>query len=84
MKLIAFYTVAAAAFAFAFQANQTNALASAIAPSSQIQEKTLAPAKTPSSFWNVVGSKAYLGGEDGVNEPNVKPSYGDLAKAWLQ
>ncbi|MDA7614388.1 hypothetical protein N8586_04565 [Verrucomicrobiales bacterium] len=77
MKLFTFYSLAAVAcaFAFAFLANQANVSA---------QEKAPESVEVAPSFWIVVGTKAYIGGEEGVNEPSMKPSYDELATAWLQ
>jgi len=84
IKLIALSILATAACAFAFQANQANVAS----PDAVIASETIepAPVEAPAntSFWNVVGSKAYMSGESGVNEPNEKPSYDDLARAWVQ
>ena len=44
----------------------------------------MASMKANSSFWNVVGTKAYMGGEEGVDGQHVQPSYDKLAQAWLQ
>jgi hypothetical protein len=79
MKFIAFYFLAAVACAFAFLANQANALANVSA-----QEKAPESVEVAPSFWIVVGTKAYIGSEEGVNEPSMKPSYDELATAWLQ
>ncbi|MDF1788260.1 MAG: hypothetical protein P1U82_20520 [Verrucomicrobiales bacterium] len=75
MKLFTFYSLAAVACAFAFLANQANVSA---------QEKAPESVEVALSFWIVVGTKAYIGGEEGVNEPSMKPSYDELATAWLQ
>lgn len=84
MKLIALSILATAACAFAFQANQANVASPDPVIASEAIEPTLVDAPANTSFWNVVGPKAYMGGEGGVNEPNEKPSYDELAKAWVQ
>ena len=73
MKLFTFYSLAAVACAFL--ANQANVSA---------QEKAPESVEVAPSFWIFVGTKAYIGGEEGVNEPSMKPSYDELATAWLQ